>query len=226
MTQMRFVLAPALLFCLAVGGCVYRGEGVDNPFERRASWFSFAAGDDIRAACRPGSPDRYRAIYNGFWRKQVRIYELGIAAPRRLDQRVLGPGSLVGVKLDDLLAPWRGTTAATELSQAQYDVLAAALAAAVQEPRPIGLRLPSDGFYWTVVGCADGRFAYNAWLFPSDRFEALGFPGILLADDRTREPFEEPSAFGYVDQYSQVQLAAERWFIEVGPNGLSPAGQF
>jgi hypothetical protein len=215
-------LTLGLLALLAVGACAYHGDQIGNPFVRRFQWFSYVGGDDIRAACAAGAADRYRLVYNGFWEEQVRIYELGLSGPLELDQRTLDGLDLSDVSSDDLAAPWRGQTARATLGPAQYDQLIAAFrASGLFEPPPIGLLLPSDGFYWTAVGCRQGRFYYNAWLYPSDRFAGLVFPRLLLAFDRTGVPFNSPDSQGWITNYSQQQLDRERWFIQVETGGFS-----
>lgn len=213
------IAAMLLLLGLSLPGCRYQDEGIDNPFERRIFWFSFVAGDDIRGSCRPGTTDRYRLVYNGFWREQVRIYELETGGANLLRQRVLEGASLRSLSSDDLWAPWRGKVAETPLGSVERDRLVAALAP-IFAPPPAGLRLPSDGFYWTAAACVGGRFHGNAWLFPSAAFEALPFPKELLSLDRTDIPFNAPDPFAYVRNYDQSHLAAERWFLTVGKDGV------
>lgn len=219
------IVTLVFLLGLPLLSCRYQGESIDNPFERRILWFSFVAGDDIRESCRPGTTDRYRLVYNGFWREQVRIYQLDLGGADVLEQRVVEPGSLTALSSDDLLAPWRGKTAETRLDPAQRVRLVAALAA-VSAPPPVGLRLPSDGFYWTAAACIGGHFFSNAWLFPTAEFEALQFPKELLALDRTEVPFNAPDPIGYVRNYDQPHLAAERWFLTVGKDGVSGGSGF
>jgi hypothetical protein len=215
--------AATVLLGMALLGCRYQGDGIDNPFERRVRWFSFVAGDDIRESCRPSTSDRYRLVYNGFWREQVRIYELGTGGAAVLSQRVIERGSLALWSSGDPLGPWRGKTAETPLGAEARDRLVASLAA-IFAPPPDGLRLPSDGFYWTAVACVGGHFFSNAWLFPSAEFEALSFPRELLAADQTGVPFHAPDAMDYVRNYDQPHLAAERWFLTVGKGGLLRGG--
>ena len=33
-----------------------------DPLTRKFHWFSYVAGDDIRATCRPGDPDRFLSL--------------------------------------------------------------------------------------------------------------------------------------------------------------------
>lgn len=72
-----------------------------------------------------------------------------------------------------------------------------------------------------AAACVQGRFVGNAWLFPSAEFEALDFPKELQALDQTDVPFKVPDPFAYVGNYDQPHLAAERWFLTVGTDGLS-----
>ncbi len=205
---------------LVLAGCAYDSGGMDNPVERRLQWFSFIAGADIRAGCGPGAPDRYRLVYNGFWREQVRIYELGEGG--RLAAAVHGPADLWSVRGGDLLAPWRGWRVETVLNPAQKSRFLDSLAASGwRDPPPLGARLPSDGFYWTAVACEGGRFRFNAWLFPSAAFGALSFPPVLEALANTGVAIAPADPFAYVGKYDQPHLAAERWFVTVGADGLT-----
>src|SRR5262249_32268625 len=53
---------------------------------------------------------------------------------------------------------------------------------------PVGLRLPSNQFYWTIAACRDGHFHFNAFLSPSERYARLIFPEFLFARDATGIP--------------------------------------
>src|SRR5690242_20707907 len=64
------LIAAAALGLLA--GCAYHGDHrgtVDNPGVRKVAWFSYLDGGDIRDTCAPGSPDRFRLVYNGQYEK-------------------------------------------------------------------------------------------------------------------------------------------------------------
>jgi hypothetical protein len=220
--KLSFSLSVILLSA-SVAGCMYKGEGIDNPVVRKGTWYSFLAGDDIKANCRPGSPDQVRAVYNGQWREQVRIYELGLKAPRQLDQRVIGAGTLTSFTTDDLLAPWRGTTASATMPAEMNDWLMSSFAASgAFGPPAVGLQMPSDGYYWTVASCTHGSYHFTAWLYPREEFEKLTFPKALLGIDATKVPFNEPHPMNAGEMVSESQRRAEheRWYIKVGPNGL------
>lgn len=223
--DLALVMVAALL---VLQGCMYRGENFDNPIMRRATWFSFAAGEDIKAACGPNAPDRFRVIYNGFWHEQVRIYEWGGAGePASLNQRILAGLSVSFFTTTDWRAPWRGEVTQTPLSKADQAQLAAALSeSGMFDPPPIGLLLPSDGYYWTAVGCHAGQFYYNAWLHPSDRFAAATFPAALMARDRTGVALNQPDPYGNLSRYDRRTQEDERWYIQVQKGGLSTSGSF
>ena len=73
---LRAAASLGLILGLAVlAGCAYRG-GIDQPVTLKATWFSYLNGDDIRSACVPGAPPKYRLVYNGNYDEQLRAYEL------------------------------------------------------------------------------------------------------------------------------------------------------
>ncbi|MBY0430623.1 MAG: hypothetical protein K2Q10_05460, partial [Rhodospirillales bacterium] len=115
---------------LFLSACAYRSGFVDNPINRKASWFSYVDGADLRAACKPGTPDRTRLIYNADYQIQVRSYDLGESEPGHLVSRVSGSGNLTaGLSLNDPLGPWRGAKAETVLTAEQMRQLEAAFQA-------------------------------------------------------------------------------------------------
>ncbi|HLN22379.1 MAG TPA: hypothetical protein VK558_00170 [Patescibacteria group bacterium] len=212
-----------ILLSASVAGCMYKGEGIDNAAARKVTWFSFLAGDDIKASCHANAPDQVRVVYNGQWREQVRIYELGLKAPRQLDQRVIGTGSLTSITTDDLLAPWRGATASASLPAEMNDQLMSAFAdSGAFGPPAIGLQMPSDGYYWTAASCYHGSYHFTAWLYPQDAFQKLTFPKALLGLDATKVAFNEPHPIDSTELVSESRRRAEneRWYIKVGANGL------
>lgn len=213
-------LALSALVASALG-CAYEGGGIDNPFTRRFTWFSFVAGDDIRQSCQEGGQDRLRAIYNGFWMDQVRVYELGDGVdPYVLRQRVLEGVSVRLWSSNDIMAPFRGVTAERALSAEQHEKLMGEfIRSGLLEPPPVGLRLNSDDFYWTVVGCLNGQFVFNAWLHPRPSFRALTFPEALMALDETGVPFNHPSP-NNVTRFTNRELFENRWTIVVRENGF------
>ena len=74
-----------LILSAIIAACTYQGDSVtgfgsDHPVVRKFTWFSYVGGEDIRAACRLGTRDRYRFVYNAVYEEQVRSYDL-MAAP-------------------------------------------------------------------------------------------------------------------------------------------------
>lgn len=179
----------AILLAVLLAACSPRAGFLGNPVSRSISWFSTVGGDDIRAACRAGTPDRARLVYNGAWDVQTRVYELRAGAPgdgARLGSFVFAEPDLQFVVFDDLSigGPWSGNFASTRLSPGATGQIWAALRAdGLGAPPPSGLDLPSWGSWWAVSACLDGRFVFNAWAHPSSRFAALAFPALLFSQD-------------------------------------------
>lgn len=184
----------ALVFSLTgglfVAACAPSGE-IDNYVERRAGWIGFIGGRDIRAACEPGAPERYRFTYNANRIVQVRVYDLvrraddaGALRTRVLTGNQL-PLTLSFEDLPGLLAP---IDRAAILPRAEAAGIVAALDADGFRGRPpVGARYDSGGYYWLVAGCRDGRFLFNAWRHGDGRFEDLTFPARLFARDPIAE---------------------------------------
>ncbi len=177
------------LALLALAGCAYRGH-IDQPITLKFTWFSYVAGDDIRAACAPGGQDSYRLIYNGSYTEQVRSYEVvgdGAGGGYYAARVMRGSGldlNRFSVNDPQAVADW--TVSRSRLTAADMSALRAALAeSGAFANDAAGLRLASEQFYWTAATCRDGRFHFNAWLYPSDRYARLRFPAALLEHDRT-----------------------------------------
>ena len=220
----RCLALLAVVALAAVSACSYEGGGINNPLTRKFEWLSYLAGDDIRAACASGAPDRFRVIYNGVWKEQVRVYELGLTGPHQLDVHVIGPGNLLSIMAEDPLAPWRGTNAAVPLTDEQYGTLTRNLASSGAYASPQqALTLSSTDFYWTVASCHAGTFHLTAWLYPSEAFNRLTFPQWLQALDRTGIPFNPPrpwtevasTPLGTADNPVRGSRAATTWTIGI-----------
>jgi hypothetical protein len=172
---------------LALAACSYRG-GIDNPLVRRAGWFSYLDGADIRAACTEGALDSYRLVYNGRYEEQLRSYEITAdgAGGAYLVARAMGRRpNLARVSLNDILAPWRWRRSEARLKPAELRQFVSMLeASGMFDGPPVGLRLFSGDFYWVASGCRNGVFYFNAWLYPSDRFARLRFH--LFSSSATR----------------------------------------
>lgn len=178
---------------MLVTGCAYQAGDEANPLTRKFTWFSFVGGDDIRADCKPGAPDRFRLIYNGIWLEQVRVYQVRGGATPILDERVIAPDQLTELSLGDPLAPWRGVTASVTLRSDEYAALLQTLTKSGAYTSPAEtLTLRSDDFYWTAASCHDGAFHLTAWRYPSDGFSHITFPAWLMALDRTGVPVNPP----------------------------------
>lgn len=213
-------LFGSLLVALMLAACAYPGTGADNPLVLRATWFSFLEGSDIAAGCFPGTQGRYRAVYNANYDEQVRIYELGDEVdPLRLQQRVLGEANLaLAVNPFASLGPWRGNVAERRLAPQQYRQLIDAMTAAgAFGPPNTGLDLPSRGFYWTLAYCHQGRYGFNAWLWPDPDFLRLGFDRLLLALDQTGVPVNQPRAVP--PRYHDFDIYDD-FSLRVGQRGL------
>ena len=218
--------AVVTVLVLALAGCTYR-PGADNPVARSLTWFSYAGAGDIRADCRPGAADRMRLIYNGDYDEQVRSYDVtALAAGGKVEIRVRGPQDLTrGVLLFDLFGPWRAEgrlvrIAANELADLRRTLGDSGLA----RPAPDGLRLDSNEFYWLVSACLDGRFMVNAWKYPSPRFEALGFPAVLLRLDPTGIALNPPQPAYPLPERFNDRFAEPRFEFQVRGNRLLGSG--
>lgn len=190
-------LASLLFAAAALASCTWSGGDIGNPVERKFHWFSFVEGEDIRATCDAGTPDRFRLVYNGIYDEQLRIYELD-GLRRLLIVRVVDQGRGAGLSTGDILAPWRAVEAKVQLDQAGYDRLVAAFAqGGMFAPPPVGLELPSRSFHWTAATCHGGRYGFTAWKYPSAAFAAMGFDTALFALDPTGIPVNRAREVGF-----------------------------
>lgn len=217
---------PALL---AVGlvagllaGCTAAGD-VDNPITRKASWFSFLQGDDIRQACGPDARDRARLVYNRDYNDYRRIYTL---TEKTLSTRRLGRGELTsGWTLNAPLSPWQGRAESRPLTVDQVIRLKESLTASGLKARPpVGKRLSSEGTYWVASACLNGRFHFNAWSYPSDRFATITFDRVLADLDPLDAPLPKPVAAPPVPsdlvRPDDARLAQPTFRLEVGTEGF------
>lgn len=174
---------------LGLGACgtltTYRGLPA-NPVERSLTWFSYLAGDDIRAACQAGGPDHYRFVYNGIYQVQIRGYELTPTADgAALTVRARGPSGLLNrFAFDTPFGPWELIHSRATLSNMQAAAIVDAYADAVAaSPPSAGQQADSNAYYWLVAGCSAGKFALNLFRDPKVDINALEFPQRLLAHD-------------------------------------------
>ena len=193
---MRLRIIASMTALLALGACEYTGPAED-PVTRSLSWFDYIASDNLRDACAPGASTRLRFVYNGNYDQQIRSFDVFALPGGRgaaISAWVRGEADLTkAVEAQHILAPWEGKRVESVLDpQAMSDLLRALDADDFRTFKPAGLRLPSTEYYWIVTGCLEGRFHANAWLYPSDRFRALRFPAVLMANDGTGVALGKP----------------------------------
>lgn len=185
-TQARFGMtrgAVVLAACAALAACASAGPA-GNPVERKLTWFSYLNGDDLRVACRTDEPDRYRMVFNADYNEHVRTYDVvgDAQGGARVEARVIKAPDLARVDLADPVGAWKGEEAQAWLSPVQYSTLVMRLyESGAFQALPDRLRLPSNGFYWLVSGCRDGRWFFTAYPYPSDRFADIRFAEPLGA---------------------------------------------
>ena len=181
----------------ALASCTWSGGDIGDPLQRKVHWFSFVGGDDIRAACAAGTPDRFRLVYNAVYDEQLRIYEVD-SLRRVVSIHAITPGNAARLSVDDLLGPWRSVQAQVQLDQGGYDDLVRAFdQGGMAAPPPVGLELPSRSFHWVAATCRDGKFALTAWKYPSVAFAAMGFDAKLFALDNTGIAVNPPREVGH-----------------------------
>ncbi len=220
---------------VVLGTCTYGGN-LEDPLVQKFAWFSLLNGDDLRETCGAGAAastdDRYRFIYNARYTKHVRVYDLTVQpdGAGTLLSRVQLPENLSRVVINnpgDLLSPWRWNNATTVLTAQEVGQLTTALTNSGfgQEP-PVGRWLDSRAYYWIAVACVDGRMVFNAWSYPSDRYDILSFPNILARFDRTgiaMPPPQKVDASGRLRArggLSSSEFAGVDFEVEVGADGL------
>jgi len=232
----RPIAAGPVALALSLGlallpACSYQGA-IDTPVTQKATWFSYLNGDDIRARCRPGASTEFRLVYNGTYNEQIRSYEIVADGSGGAVQtsRVQGRANLTSLAIggfDDLLAPWRWTRSQARLTPAEASRLADALTeSGLFVPLGETLALHSIGFWWIAAGCNAGQFLFKAWRHPSPGYDALTFPEVLLAKDRTGIAITEariiPPSERSAPAISRVSEsdAGPTFRIEAGAEGL------
>jgi hypothetical protein len=178
-----------------LSACSYGGRS-ENPLAQSMTWFSYLDAGDLRKACVAGAPDAYRIAYNGNYEEQLRTYDVTGIGPNgaRMAVRLRGKtGDVLNFRIQDPLRSWQGSQTEVPLSPAELAALSKALQiSGAFAPAPVGLELKSQGFYWIVAACENGRFSYNAWQWPGAAYDKLTFPGVLYTLDRTGVPLNEP----------------------------------
>jgi hypothetical protein len=226
--------ATAAAFALLLAACAYHGGS--DVLTTRFTWFSYLNGDDIRARCTAGGPPLYRFVYNGVYTRQVRTYAIAPADNGQgyvLRARVMTGPLIQSVVIDnpletlsrdplDLLSSLAGTRDEVPLTGRDLDSLDAALAkSGFFRPSPEGLRLPSEDFYWIGIACIDGKVSFNAFLWPSERFDALTFPALLFGLDPTGVPVYPPQQRPFAGLDPDQARNALTFTLTIGDNGLA-----
>ncbi len=219
--------AMMLLSLTVLSGCAY--TGADDPVSRKFSWFSYLNGDDLRAACVPGAADSYRFVYNAIYTEQVRTYDImpnGKGGASLLKVRVMGPSDLARViveKKADIMTPWRGSEDKVWLRDKDLQKLDRAMkSGGVFGAAPDGLELSSDDFYWLVSGCRDGKFYFNAYKWPSKRFDDASFTNLLIAWDVSGVAVNRPrkTTFFEIHGSNEKRRRVLRFNLKVKNGGL------
>lgn len=223
----RAASAMAVLLAAALSGCAYSG-GIGEPVGRKFQWFSYLAGDDIKARCTPGAPAQYRLVYNANYHEQVRAYDLRrsvlVGGGAMLWTQVFGGDTPINnFSFSDPQAPWRGQGRETRLSEDQsLQLIRAIETSGFGQASPAGLRLDSWDFYWVVTACADGRFHMNAWRHPSERFAALSFDKLLFAADTTNVRVNPPRRMEPALEKAKADRDSSYYFqLMVGQDGFA-----
>ena len=214
--------AGAFILTLALAGCAYGGGDMGDPLVRKFHWFSYVAGDDIRATCQAGTPDRFRLVYNGRYDQQLRLYQVD-SLRRVLSVKVTAPGNAARLSGDDPLAPWRATEGSVQLDEAAYAALVQSFAAAGLFGSPaVGRELPSHGFHWSVAACRGGRFLFTGWAYPETDLAALPFAARLFAADPTGIAVNPPRPIPHDPQYENKLARGEvtSFRLKVGADGM------
>lgn len=222
----------ALLFLtifVGLAACTIQ-EAVKEPLIQRFVWFDYLNGEDIREACQPGTPWHYRLVYNARYKEQLRRYELLAdgAGGGILVSRAQGGGPTGGFSLSEPLEEIQWKRSEVRLSAGEVAQFDAALrdSGFHQEP-PVGLKLPSAGFYWVAISCRDGEVDFNAWRLPAEGDSGPTFPDFLFERDKTEvavNPPREIDASQLTFKRSNVRNTKGQgasFLLTVGENGLA-----
>ncbi|MDW3207071.1 MAG: hypothetical protein R8L07_16150 [Alphaproteobacteria bacterium] len=232
--------ALLLAFTAGIAGllaaCTTDGE-IDNPAQRRATWFSFISGDDIAAECEASGRERYRLTYLADREIQVRIYDIDadVAPAPQLRTRVLQVAASEWFPLplfEDPSRPFRPYDSVTTLPEADLDAIREDLLAAgwSTEPPPVGRKIASHSFAWLVAGCRDSAFSFQVWEYPDAEFAGLNFPDVLFAVDNSAIDVVPPPTDGERRTFNRFMGRTgsntptdgrELYNMQVGPRGVT-----
>jgi hypothetical protein len=208
------VLGPVLVAVSLVSGCYAGGQAnQDNPAARKLTWFSYVKGEDLKAGCTTGAPDRYRFVYNAVYVEQVRTYDVEpspIAGQTRITARVTDKANLANLEIDprdlDLFGPWRPAKAVIDLPNSDADMLKrAVLSDGLMTKAAPKRAVTSIEFYWAASACIDGQFHLNAWVWPGEDFDRASFPKLLLGWDMTGVAVNPPRKTDEFSVYGAMQ---------------------
>lgn len=236
---MRRHALPIVLATLVTGllaGCTTDGE-IDNPAQRRATWFSFLSGDDIAAECEASGRERYRLTYIADREIQVRVYDIDadVTPTPQLRTRVLqvAASEWFPVPLfEDPSRPFRPYDFVTSLSDDDLNAVREDLLKAgwSTEPPPIGRKIASHSYAWLVAGCRDGAFSFQVWEYPDAEFANLTFPDVLFAVDNSAIDVVPPPTDGERRTFNRFMGRTgdnmpsdgrELYNMQVGPRGVT-----
>lgn len=222
---MRVRPFAAVAAALAVAACSDVSR-IDTPVIGQLSWFAYIGGEDIRAGCAPGTPARYRFVYNAVIDEQLRSYDVVQTADgASFDARVPTTSPTLFEYRPGALNAWNPRRADTRmLDRATYLAIAHQLEAdGFGAPPDTTRNLSAWDFYWLVTACADGKFHIYAWRNETPEFAALRFPALLFAQDRTEIPVNPPRHYPYAEYWSRIrQGGGDRNFeIRLTPTGLA-----
>lgn len=203
-------IAFTVVAALGLAACTTFDGSTDNPVERSLTWFSYVAGDDIRAACTTGSPDQYRFVYNAVYARQIRAYDLrlGTDGADQTSRARNRAGNVANFQFGNPLGPWELRRSDARLTGVEAAAIVDGLQRDVDKaPASAGQRLRSNKFYWAVAACQSGAFRLHA--FEQDRvaIKSLEFRAPLLAHDMTAvEFFEAEQIEGFADNAFEIRI--------------------
>jgi len=221
---------------LVLSACEYV-ERPDNVVERRFTWFSYLAGEDLKESCRTHGPPRYRFIYNAIFSEQVRTYEINgfpDGGGGMIDAEILSSEVSPGFLVRFPFWPWSGKRAVGEINEVEMKLLRTSLdASGFSDSPPVGEILDSHSFYWLVSACEGNRFHFNVWVHPSPEFANIRFAEILQRLDGTQValpeardlPAEETEFRPRPAVAQDAGLGYFRFFAEILRDGLRAAAQ-
>ena len=216
------LLRLAVLLALAVPAAA---QSIPNdPVSRTVRWPDIMAGTDIKRACAPGAPERWRFVYNAIYSEQVRSYDIadGTVETRVFDR--LGIGFMTTFSLAEFI---QGALSTTPITPQELRRLIALWEIDLPKAvRPVG-HLRADRFFWTTAGCRDGRFTFAAFSHPPDGSTPFIFPLEIARFDRSGKPVNPPRPTpdvgpmtGFIPNRHNSADDNARFLLRVTENGL------